>query len=364
MQAAKAWMGGVLGKVFEAVGGIDGIPEETSSHNSSRLLGGLEEVSEEREGAIVAAASGLPKSALTASVPSISSNEVDWARSRTRIESAVSSDSASPSSGQFPSDRNFAASESTREGPPMPTPNLGLRDPHTVGAVSPSPSQNSPSNLSTRPPPSRAGSGGDAASHNRRRSTFDILGSAAGGSWNTLNKKWAAASTSEIYKSSRAAALNAVDSFERRLTETLGPLEGSPHTNRTPPGTPVNLANAPIHNSPANVAKDQWNTSAPQSSARRESVKAAGSPKQKPDTSSPDWDWTAFLGDTEGGKGKAQQNLLDLETSLPNTLPSPLSPAPISPTVTPMLGASRFRAYPRTSPSPHPAKETDEWASW
>lgn len=363
VQAAKAWMGGVLGKVFEAVGGIDGIPDDSTSHKSSKPLEGVEEESEGKEAAIVVSSS---KSTLSASGASTSTLDEDWARSRTSIESSVSVDSASSFFGQFTPELSLATADSVK-GRPTVLQNPDLRNPQLPDATSSSQSPMPPLNVNARPPPSRTRSSGDAASHNRRRSTFDILGSAAGGSWNTLNKKWAAASTSEIYKSSRAAALNAVDSFERRLTETLGPLEGSPHTSRSPPSTPMKSPNPQITHNPANVSTDSWNTSAPQSAARRESSKAAESLTQRPDAGSAEWDWTAFLGDTDGGKGKAQQNLLDLETSLPNTLPSPLSPAPVSPVspaTTPTLGSGRFRAFPRTSPSRQPAKETDEWASW
>lgn len=147
----------------------------------------------------------------------------------------------------------------------------------------PSPESVRASTLSraSRPPPSSSSSAAASAEgHNRRRSTFDILGSAAGGGWSSLGKKWAQVAESDTFKGTKRATLNFVDTFERTLTETLGPLD--------PPLIDTSTSSSSSAQSPsatlASAITPTASTFKPGETDR--------TPKARADA---EWDWSSFL---------------------------------------------------------------------
>ena len=330
VQAAKAWMGGVLGKVLEAVGGMD----DAQGGVGGRLVP-LEEEEEPEEGAPDPSSSprkapNSPSTSHRASSSASASSVDEWRAHRASTTSAASTSTSSASSFGFggmvrpPSDSG--ASAVTIQAVVAPPP---------VGAVS-------EKSLPPRPRVNAPSEGG----HNRRRSTFDMLGSAAG----SLGKRWGAISSSETFKSGRAAALNAVDTFERRLTETLGPLDGpgSPDPSSSP-SSPEIAKEAPVLNGSATLPSgagvfSSWKSAAPASAAAKE---RAGEQPKVAKSKEAEWDWSAFLeGPTEvaptksnaGGyrrpsltpKASTSPNLFDdvVPTTALGPPLSPSSPAP------------------------------------
>lgn len=370
VQAAKAWMGGVFGKVLEAVGGLD-----DAQGGAGRLIP-LEEEDEPEEGAPERSSphktSPASPSASHRISSSASASSVDeWRAHRTSTTSVASTSTSSASSFGFggmvrpPSDSG--ASEATIQAAGTPS---------AVEAAA-------EKQLPARPRTTPLSEGG----HNRRRSTFDMLGSAAG----SLGKRWGAISSSETFKSGRAAALNAVDTFERRLTETLGPLDAP--TSPDPSASPV-LASSPeiakepfVSNGSSSLPSgagvfSSWKSAAPASAAAKE---RAGEQPREAKPKEADWDWSAFLeGPTEpvpsskptsGGyrrpsltpkASSSSNNLFDDVVPTTASLGTPLSPSSPAPYKSRRTLSSSASPQQRTtslqaSVGAPVIKEEDEW---
>ncbi|KAM0751639.1 hypothetical protein T439DRAFT_379745 [Meredithblackwellia eburnea MCA 4105] len=286
VQAAKAWVGGLLGKVIDHVAGIEEqLPPIQAPHPSLDVL--KEEDEEEEEDSRSRSkqrrsSSPQPKSSPEgdSSAASASSVEETSANRRDSRTSTVSSTSADSSSSFFasltgagrprsnsgasggtvvqlqremeeqerspnnperaqaerstisPTSSIFSSLSSSIGGgtrPPPPVDKDDLLSSSTNSTLSNASSTNSAisstsSNTTSRPPSSSSNQSA-ANGHNRRRSTFDMLGAAAGGSWRSLSGRWAAIQENETFKGTKRATINLVDSFERTLTETLGPLD-------------------------------------------------------------------------------------------------------------------------------------------
>ena len=202
VQAAKKWMGGVFGKVLEAVSGLE---EESTASNTGaegRLLALKEEDEPEEAGQ-----EGRKRES-TVSGSSMEGRRTSGTSSRVSLDSAASSyvsksapsttPTTSPtirlSSSKFPAQSHqFSA---------LPTSDLASSSSFSsIGHQSPSQSsEDEKSPLQSR---MEAEFGAprvkpiESNGHNRRRSTFDMLGSAAGGGWNSIGKRWAGLTESE-----------------------------------------------------------------------------------------------------------------------------------------------------------------------
>ncbi|KAL8283687.1 hypothetical protein RQP46_005482 [Phenoliferia psychrophenolica] len=359
VQAAKAWVGGVFGKLLDSVSGIDDqlppIPgavitnddddgrldvlreEEEDEHESSESRAPL---SPERAGKVTRSPEGESSAASASSTDdnrrdsrgsTLSSASVDSSSSFFGFPNGATTRPRSNSGGSgatvvVPAPTSPANQQHTSPASPTASVSsvssifslaMGLSDPSSSPDLSPAPpAKDAAPRPRSRPAATNASP--TESGHARRRSTFDVLGAAAGGGWKSLSTRWTAVQESETFKGTKRSALGLVDQFERTLTETLGPLD--------PPGTPplrpresLMLASSPLLGPsdadstpvPALVPlknASSWSKTAPLSAAAKKAspvVPQEGEPKTpKQSTPTPngaaangssEWDWTAFL---------------------------------------------------------------------
>lgn len=202
VQAAKAWMGGVFGKVLEAVGNLEG---STEGLNLGGKLNSLREEDEDEDDDGAGQKGGVPSSS---SKDSISTRpDQFWKGNRDSVDSSGSISLFATGGGE--------GSTSTTLSPSSSRSDLASHRLSSQSGFSPSPSSSNTFNKTLPAPPPSTTSGG---AHNRRRSTFE-------GAWKGLSKRWetvaTTVSTSETFKVAKSVAINGVDSFERRLTDVL-----------------------------------------------------------------------------------------------------------------------------------------------
>lgn len=336
VQAAKAWVGGVFGKLIDSVSGIDDqLPPIQGAIIDEGHLDVLREEEEPDESTTPASPEQKTRSPEgLSSAASASSTEDNRRDSRASTISTASADSSSSFFGSLAAASTHAngrpRSNSGGSGGTIVVPTSTSSTSLAGGSSTSSNSQSSlfslamglvesPSMPSPEPPSKdsprpRTRPAAAEGGHARRRSTFDVLGAAAGGGWKSLSGRWAAVQDSETFKGTKRATLGFVDQFERTLTETLGPLD--------PPGTPpLRSREAMVQASPLLATSPDltfagatppkalrpaasWTKAAPLSSAKRASSlspeigRRDASPESASNGAPPgtsEWDWSAFL---------------------------------------------------------------------
>lgn len=300
VQAAKKWLGGVMSKVVEAVAG----PEESlTAPMPSAHLDSLREEDEPEEGGSTLKSSAMDSSSRysttsTLSIESLSSS----------LGFGASSRSTPLSSRQTSSSTNEPDLASLNPSQILPSSSSSSS---IVSAYLYQSSEDEKSPSKARDPSAYAR--GSEGGHNRRRSTFDMLGSAAGGGWNSIGKRWTGITESETFKNSRRATLSFVDT----ISEVIGPLEGTPRPGsngstpeigypaspRRSPNPNPTTANSPLPSLPSGSAFSGWGRAAPHSAAAKERNAGAKSPDVGEGTPraggvegrTNSWDWTSFL---------------------------------------------------------------------
>lgn len=306
VQAAKKWMGGVFGKVLEAVSGLEEDPN-ANSNAEGRLLALKEEDEPEESG------EAGRKRESESSASSFDGRRTSGTSSRISTDSTSSYNSKThPSTTPTTSPTIRLSSTSTHHFSSLPSTSSELNASSSTSSFgayqSPSSNDSEKSPLRSRAEAEngvpRPRNGGAEGGHNRRRSTFDMLGSAAGGGWNSIGKRWAGLTESETFvhplllpflllfalllkgtgltrlrnrfQNSKRATLNLVDSIEKGITTTLGPLDPPSTTPTSSPRlahTPLPLAAPP--RPPATTTKEETTP--------------------KASSSESNWDWSTFL---------------------------------------------------------------------
>lgn len=206
VQAAKKWMGGVFGKVLEAVSGLEEEPASSNGVVEGRLVALQEEEEPEEVG------STERKRESTTSASSMEGRRTSGTSSRVSLDSEASSYVSKPapsttpttsptirlgSSSKFPSHAHHFSAVSTSD-------LTSSSSTSSFGQYQSRSSEDENSPLQSR---MEAEFGAprvkpiESNGHNRRRSTFDMLGSAAGGGWNSIGKRWAGLTDSETFVS-------------------------------------------------------------------------------------------------------------------------------------------------------------------
>lgn len=263
VQAATKWMGGMFGKVLDAVGAVEEAMSPAHERGEEeRGLGSLAEEEEPEEEGV----EGSPKGA-GGSEASKSSRE----ERRASKASSASIDSSSSfgfgflGGGGESSARTSTSTEHDDQGA-TPTPSSPAALPTSEPLCSPDLTQRRHA-LTSPPPPSflpRSNS-----SHARSRSTFDVLSGVTSGGWSSLGKRWTAVTESETFKNGRKTTYGLLDTFEQGLATALGPLD-------PPPLSPIQ--------------DDEFGAREPNPSDDRRAEGEVKTPKQ-----GDDWDWSAFL---------------------------------------------------------------------
>ncbi|KAK4705452.1 hypothetical protein P7C70_g741, partial [Phenoliferia sp. Uapishka_3] len=336
VQAAKAWVGGVFGKLIDSVSGIEEQlqPSTTIVDEKDHRLDVLQEEDEDAEEgqtpkfksspeghSSAASASSTEASRRDSTISTMSTDSsssffgsLATPNGRPRSSSSVSGGTGASSS----SSSTLAGPTATRSSPSIFSLSMGFASLPSGEPVSSIPDRKEALSTS-HAPPTRQRPAFEDGGHARRRSTFDVLGAAAGGGWKSLSGKWAAVQETETFKGTKRATLGFVDQFEKTLSETLGPLD--PPTTPPPRNREQLLSTSPLlepttqFTSPVGTTQPSpsttstkaskstsWNKAAPLSSAKRASSSATSTtPDEQPRTpgqqghGTGEWDWGAFL---------------------------------------------------------------------
>lgn len=249
VQAAKAWMGGMFGKVLEAVGGTgdEATPAVPLSHHPGSGSNGsaLDVLREEDEDNEYLRTKGDQSSAPTgfeaslddpkrtarslaqnaenegkhkgslASTSSVSSSVSDPSLTGSHIEQAEAV--FAPAS----TNKQPVPHRATKPGPVSSSSKIyATAYPPRTGSVTSELDAAHPRHTTTASHSSAAASSG----HARTRSTLDMLS----GGWSSFNKRLTAVTESPAFQNSKRATLGLVDTFENGLAAALGPLEPPP----------------------------------------------------------------------------------------------------------------------------------------
>ncbi|KAI5474329.1 hypothetical protein MNV49_003534 [Pseudohyphozyma bogoriensis] len=325
VQAAKAWVGGVFGKVLGAVSGIEEQQRELEKEKEkekSRERESLGVVREEEEESDKEGANRRDsKVSVTSDGSSVGSlfSGMGMGLGFSGVSSAGRKSTDEPGFPRSSSEWSVSTS-ADHSAPPLASPPKSL-----------SQSQGPPP---TRRPPT---ANNTPEGHSRRRSTFDLLSSTTTSGWASLGKKWNAVSESETFKGAKRSTLNLVDSFEKTLSDTLGPLDPPPvgadwDGRRDAVGSPEMAAAERVKERYAKgeipspflaagdpvSAQDGEKTPKPGRPVSTSSSSSAGGKKGGNDN----WDWSAFLDGSE-------------------PLPPPPAPANGPPQTSPKIGGYR-----------------------